>query len=72
MRVTEQSGWGMAPEFLSRGLIRVAAFAARKEAFLAKETFPAGNRERHDNPITNFKVFTFGANFDDLSHGFVT
>lgn len=51
--------------------IRVRAFAPRIEAALTEETFPAGDRERHDDAIADLKLVV-GPDLDNLAHSFMS
>ena len=69
MGIAEQSGGGMTPQLLGHLVIGVGALAARKEAFLAKETFAAGNRERNYDSVANLELLVFRPDLDNLAHG---
>src|ERR1700761_9246346 len=73
MRIAEQASRRMTPErfraFPARA--RIAALAARKQAFLTEEAFAAGNGKGYHNPIADFKVANLGTKLDDLTHRFV-
>jgi hypothetical protein len=53
-------------------VIGIGALAAGKEPVLAKETFAAGDGERHHYPIADFQLLVVGADLDDLAHVFMT
>src|ERR1700709_2573782 len=69
MGIAEKAGRGMAPQLLGHLVIGVGAFAAREKAFLAKEAFATGNRERNYDPVPDPELLVFRPDLDNLAHG---
>src|SRR5882757_9335112 len=69
MGIAEKAGRGVAPELLGHLVIGVRALAAGEETLLAKETFSAGDRKWHHDPIADLKLFVFRTDLDNFAHG---
>jgi hypothetical protein len=71
MRVAVEAGGRGSPEFCGLFLVRVGPFTGGVIAPLAEEAFAAGDRERHNHPISLSQRLTFGSRFDHHAHGFM-
>ncbi len=71
MRVTKETS-GRVTHQLGGGLgVAVGRVATGIEFFLTKETFAAGNREGHDDAISDLEIFHTLPDFDHFAHRFV-